>query len=132
MAQVPPGPLSSLRTVVDVGSVIDVENVYNSCLIIDAVDDPVGPASGVMTSGEWTKQRSADKVRAEGECSVAELQHGGSRLHCFILAGLQNALTAAAIPVMFTGTAVSTMTRSPRPTGRSYSARTSGGTLAST
>ena len=41
----PPGPLSGLRAVVDVGSVIDVENVYNSRLIIDAVDDPVGPAA---------------------------------------------------------------------------------------
>lgn len=59
---------------IDVGSVVDVNDVYRSCAFLDAVNDPVGAAPGAMAPGEWTEQRLADPVRIDGECAIAEFE----------------------------------------------------------
>jgi hypothetical protein len=38
------------RTVVDVGAVVDVENVHGARGVVDAVDDPVGSAAGAVAA----------------------------------------------------------------------------------
>src|ERR1039458_2118458 len=50
--------------------------MHGACLLVNAVDDPVGSAAGTVTSGERAGQWLADPVKIDGERGVAELEHG--------------------------------------------------------
>src|ERR1700728_4830143 len=62
---------------VDVGAVVDVENVDDAEGFVDAVHDPVGPAPGTMAAGQRSEQRLANAMRGGGQSGVTELQHSG-------------------------------------------------------
>lgn len=40
---------------VDVGSVVDVEDGNGAGVVVDAVDDAVGAASGAVAAGQWSE-----------------------------------------------------------------------------
>jgi hypothetical protein len=61
--------------VVDVGAVVDVENVYGARVLIYPVDDSIGSATGSMAAGERAPKRLAHPVRVLCERGIAELQH---------------------------------------------------------
>jgi hypothetical protein len=60
---------------VDLRTMIDVENVDDMVALVDPVDDAIGAASGTMTTCQRPEQRLADPVRVDSKCSLAELQH---------------------------------------------------------
>src|SRR5580704_7174105 len=66
--------LSAVCAVVDLGSVVDVEDVNGARVLLDAVDDPVGSPTGSVAAGQWPEQRFAYPVRVDRQCGVAELQ----------------------------------------------------------
>ena len=47
---------------VDVGAMIDVENVHGARILLDPVDDPVGTAPRSVAAGQGPEQRLADPV----------------------------------------------------------------------
>src|SRR5260370_27831461 len=61
---------------VDVGAVVDVEDVHGAGVFVDAVDEPVGSAPGAVAAGEGGEQRLADTVWADSERGVAEFEDG--------------------------------------------------------
>ena len=65
---------------VDLGAMIDVENVNDAAAFIDPVDDAIRAARGTMTAGQRAEQRLADPVRVDRECSLAELQYRGGNI----------------------------------------------------
>jgi hypothetical protein len=64
-----------LRTVVDIGAVVDVEDVHGAAVLIYPVDDPVGSATGPKATGERAEKRLAYPVRVRCERGIAELQY---------------------------------------------------------
>lgn len=54
---------SLLRTVVDLGPVVDIEDVDHSAALIDPVHDAIGAAPGTMTASKRPKQWFADSLR---------------------------------------------------------------------
>jgi hypothetical protein len=70
-------PRSPLRSVVDLGTVVNVEDVYRTAVLVDPADDAIRAAPRAVTTGEWPEQRLADAIRVDRKCSIAELQHGG-------------------------------------------------------
>jgi hypothetical protein len=72
---------SSLGTVVDIGAVVDVENVHGAGALIYPIHDAVGSATSTMAASERAEKRLAYPVWVLGECGIAKLQHGcGNRL----------------------------------------------------
>src|SRR5262249_14923134 len=65
----------SLWAVVDLRTMIDVENVDDVVALVDPVDDAIGAASGTMTTCQRPKERLADPLRVDRKCSLAELQY---------------------------------------------------------
>lgn len=59
---------------VDLGSVVDVEDVHGVRVFLDAVDDPVRSPAGSVAAGQGPEQRFAYAVRVDRECGIAELQ----------------------------------------------------------
>ena len=49
------GRLSRARAVVDVGAVVDVEDVHGAGVLLDPVHDPVGAAAGAVAAGQRTE-----------------------------------------------------------------------------
>ena len=47
--------LCAVCAVVDLGSVIDVEDMHDARGFLDAVDDPVGPPAGTVAAGQGPK-----------------------------------------------------------------------------
>jgi hypothetical protein len=68
---------SLLRAVVDLRTVVNVEDVDNPAALLDPVDDAVSPAPGAVTSCEWPEQRLSDLLRIDRKRSIAELQDRG-------------------------------------------------------
>ena len=66
---------SSLRAVIDIGAVVDVENVHGACVLTYPVDDSVSSATGPMAAGEGAEKRLAHPVRVLRERGIAEFQH---------------------------------------------------------
>jgi hypothetical protein len=66
-----PGSGSPLRPVVDLQTVIDVENVNN---VAGPVDDAIGAAPGPVTTCQWPEQRLAGPVRVDRKGALTELQ----------------------------------------------------------
>src|SRR5262249_44711620 len=62
---------------VDIGSVVDVEDGDRSGVVVDAVDDAVGAASGPLAAGQKSEEGFAYAVGVDGQGLLAELQHGG-------------------------------------------------------
>src|ERR1019366_6967730 len=50
--------------------------MHGACLLVNAVDDPVGSAAGTVTSGERAGQWLADPVKIDGERGAAEPEPG--------------------------------------------------------
>ena len=69
---------SLLRAVVDLRTVVNIEDMDNAAVLIDPVDDAIGAAQGGMTTGERPEQRLADPVRVDRKRGIAKLQHGGA------------------------------------------------------
>ena len=42
-----------MRAVVDLRAVINIEDVDNAAVLVDAVDDAIGAAPRAVTAGEW-------------------------------------------------------------------------------
>src|ERR1017187_900421 len=61
---------------VDVGTMLDVEDMNRARGFVDAVDDPVGTAPGAVAAGQRAEERLPDAVRAEGKRGLAEFQNG--------------------------------------------------------
>jgi hypothetical protein len=62
---------------VDLGTVVDVENVDGMGIFLD----PVGAAQGSVTVGQGAEQRFTDALRVDRKSGLAEFQHGrGDRL----------------------------------------------------
>jgi hypothetical protein len=59
---------------VDLGSVIDIEDVHGARVFFDAVDDPVGCRPGSVTAGQGPEKWSAYTVRVDRQCGIAELR----------------------------------------------------------
>ena len=68
---------SLLRAVMDLRTVVDVEDVHNPAALLDPVDDAVSPAPGAVTSRQWPEQRLPDPLRIDRKRSIAELQDRG-------------------------------------------------------
>src|SRR6516162_8605078 len=68
---------SPLWAMVDLGAVVNVEDVDNAAVLVDPVDDAITAAPGAMATGERSKQRLADPMRIGRKRGIAELQHGG-------------------------------------------------------
>ena len=68
--------LSGVRAV-DLGAVVNVEDMDDAAVFVDPVDDPVGAAAGSVTACERAEQRFADAVRVDRQGGLAEFQHGG-------------------------------------------------------
>jgi DNA-binding transcriptional MerR regulator len=68
---------SSLWAVVDLGAMIDVENVNDAAALVDPVDDAIGAAAGTMTTCQRPEQRLADPLRVDRKCGLAQLEHRG-------------------------------------------------------
>ena len=66
-----------MRAVVDLRTMVNVENVDNPAVFLDPVDDAVGPAPGAVTSREWPEKWFADPLGIERKRGIAELQHRG-------------------------------------------------------
>src|SRR5262249_58498849 len=62
---------------VDIGSVVDVEDGDRSGVVVDAVDDAVGAASGPVAAVQSSEEWFAYAVGVDGQGLLAELQHGG-------------------------------------------------------
>lgn len=43
------------RAVVDVGAVVDVEDVHGGGVLLDPIHDPVGAAAGAVAAGQRTE-----------------------------------------------------------------------------
>src|SRR5215510_4824323 len=71
-------PRSPLRAVVDLGTVVNVEDMDHAAVLVDPVDDAIGAAPGTVATGERPEQRLANPVTIVRERGIAELQHGGS------------------------------------------------------
>ncbi len=52
----------------------NVEYMDHSLLVIDAVDDTIGRATGSVTTQQWTREPFANSVRIVGQRSGAELE----------------------------------------------------------
>src|SRR5438034_1238832 len=68
--------LSGVRAV-DLGAVVNVEDMDGAAVFIDPVDDPVGAAAGSVTACERAEQRFAGAVRVDRQGGLAEFQHSG-------------------------------------------------------
>jgi len=67
--------LSGVRAV-DLGAVVNVEDMDGAAIFVDPVDDPVGAAAGSVTACERAEQRFADAVRGDCQGGPTELQNG--------------------------------------------------------
>lgn len=67
---------SPLWAVVDLGAVVNVEDVDNAAVLVDPVDDAIRAAPGTMATGERPKQRLANPIRIDCKRGIAKLQHG--------------------------------------------------------
>jgi hypothetical protein len=47
--------------VIDLGAVVDVEDVGHPAGVVDPVDDAIGAAPGAVTTGQRPEQRLADR-----------------------------------------------------------------------
>jgi hypothetical protein len=54
---------------------VDVEDVDDKHLFVDAVDDAVGSAACPVTASQRAKQRLADPARAQGQGRLTEFEH---------------------------------------------------------
>ena len=54
---------SSWRAVVDLRAVVDIEDVDNTAILVDPVDDAIGAATGTVTASERPEERLADPLR---------------------------------------------------------------------
>lgn len=62
---------------IDVGAVVDVEDLHTASVLVDAVDDAVGAPTSTVAAGQRAGQRLSDSLRVGGERSIAELHNGG-------------------------------------------------------
>jgi hypothetical protein len=60
---------------VDISAVANVKDVHSVGALVDPVDDPVGAASGSVTSRKWAEQRLPDAMWVDGGCILTKLQH---------------------------------------------------------
>ena len=77
--QVSPSPLWA---VVDLGAVVNVEDVDNAAVLVNPVDDAIRATPGAVTTRERPEQRLADPVWVDRKRGITELQPGsgnGSR-----------------------------------------------------
>ena len=66
---------------VDLGAVVDVEDLDRAGVFLDSIDNPVCAAPCSVAASQRAEQRLTDAVRADSKGSLAELQHGsGDRL----------------------------------------------------
>ncbi len=56
---------SLLRAVVDLRAVDNIENVDNTAVLVDPVDDAIGPAPGTVAAGERPEQWLANPLRVD-------------------------------------------------------------------
>ena len=61
---------------VDLGAVVDVEDVDGASFLLDPVDDSVGAAPGSVTACDGAEQRFTDAVRIDRQGGLAEFQRG--------------------------------------------------------
>lgn len=66
--------MSLLRPVVNLRTVVDVEDVDNAAVLVDPVDDAIGASPGTMTASERPEQRLAHPMRVDRKRGIAELQ----------------------------------------------------------
>ena len=66
-----------LWAVVNLRTMIDVEDMDNVVSVVDPVDDAIGAAPGTVTTGKWPEQRLAGPMRVDGKGSLAELEYRG-------------------------------------------------------
>ena len=64
-----------MLAVVDIGAVVDVENVHGARVLSYPVDDPVSSATGPVAARKWAEKRLAHPVRVLCERGIAEFQH---------------------------------------------------------
>jgi hypothetical protein len=64
-----------VRTV-DLGAVVDVEDLDRSGVFLDSIDNPVCAAPCSVAASQRAEQRLTDAVRVDSKGSLAELQHG--------------------------------------------------------
>jgi hypothetical protein len=60
------------RVAIDVGTMVDAVDPDRLCLVVDAVEESVGAASGTVVAGELTPERLADAPRFAGQVSEGE------------------------------------------------------------
>lgn len=60
---------------VDVSTMVNIENFDDMCLFVDAVDDAVGPAACPMAASQRAEERLADPARAQGQGRLTEFKH---------------------------------------------------------
>ncbi len=68
---------SSLRAVIDLRAMVNIEDVDNTVILVDPVDNAISAAPGAVTASERPKKRLADPVRVDRQRGIAKFQHGG-------------------------------------------------------
>jgi hypothetical protein len=66
-----------LRAVVDLRAVVNIEDVHDTTVLVDPVDDAISAPPSAVTTSERPEQGLADPVRVDRKRGIAELQHGG-------------------------------------------------------
>ncbi|OHV04653.1 hypothetical protein C1Y40_02746 [Mycobacterium talmoniae] len=56
---------------------VNIEDVDYPVVVVNAVDDAIGAATGTMAAGERPEQRLADPPRIGGKRAITEFEHGG-------------------------------------------------------
>jgi hypothetical protein len=74
-AEVAPAFVTRLPMTVNVPPVRDVKHKHDAQLLVDAIDDPIRPSPGAMTTAERTEQRLTDPLRVLGERTYTELEN---------------------------------------------------------
>lgn len=68
----------TVAAAVDLRTVLDIADVDNATVLIDAIDDAVDAATGAVAAGERSEQRIANPGRVDRTRRIAKLQHRGS------------------------------------------------------
>ena len=56
---------SLLRAVVDLGAVVDIEDVDNTAVLVNSVNDAISAAPGTVTASKRPEQRLANALRVD-------------------------------------------------------------------
>ena len=62
---------------VDLRAVVNIEDMHDTAVLIDPIDDAIGTSPSAVTADERPEQGFADPLRVDRQSGIAELQRGG-------------------------------------------------------